>query len=301
MTLRHSIELGAYRLGTFALQRVPLPALQRAGAALARRAFDGRGKRVQWALTNLRIAFPDLPEEERVRIGRSSYEHFAWNVIDFVRSQRWTDQEIRSRVRFEGLEHVATALEQGRGAIGLTLHMGNFELANLAAPLNGLRVAAVARPMSNRDLYRRIRSQRARTGNVVIDRRSAARPILRSLRQNRVVGILNDQYMRRTRAVFVPLFGARCATSAGLATLALRARAPVIPFYSIRVGPDRHRACFESPLAFEPSGDLKADIAALTALSNQALERIIRSWPEQWMWGHRRFRHSPDLDGLTYA
>jgi KDO2-lipid IV(A) lauroyltransferase len=100
--------------------------------------------------------------------------------------------------------------------------------------------------------------------------------------------------------VFVPLFGVRCSTSAGVATLALRTGAAVLPCYVLRAGPDRHRGIFAPELEVPVSGDLQQDIKVATAHYNAALEKIIRANPEQWMWGHRRFRHSPDLKSDPY-
>lgn len=300
MSVRDVVELGSYRVGSAALRRLPLSVAQRLAASVAGAMFARGGKRALWAVINLRIAYPGRPDSELLRIGRASYVHLAWNMLDFVRSETWTDEDLLERVRFEGIEHAQKALAAGRGALGVTLHMGNFELANLVAPLLGLPLAVVARPMRNRLLYRRILRQRRRTGAVVIDRRNAARAILRCLREGRIVGILNDQYMRRSRGVFVPLFGRRCSTSAGLATLALRARVPVLPFHIVRTGPDRHLARFDPPLEFRPTGDHERDIVELTARTNEALEGLVRAFPEQWMWAHRRFRNSPDLEGLRY-
>jgi KDO2-lipid IV(A) lauroyltransferase len=154
--------------------------------------------------------------------------------------------------------------------------------------------------MANSLLYARVLRQRSRTGNLVIDRRKAARAILRALRSGCTVGILNDQYSRRTRGVFVPLFGLRCSTSAGPATIALRAEAPVVPMYVIRDGPDHHRLVVQPPLELPRTGDRSRDILEATARMNGALEPIIRAHPEQYMWGHRRFRYSPDLEGNPY-
>jgi KDO2-lipid IV(A) lauroyltransferase len=155
--------------------------------------------------------------------------------------------------------------------------------------------------MGNALLYREVLRQRTRTGAIVIDRRRGARSILRALRDGRLVAILNDQYMRRSRAVFVPLFGRRCSTSAGAATLALRTSSPVLPLHMVRTGPESHVVRFGPPVEFRPSGDRAKDITELTARTNEVLEGFIRAHPEQWMWGHRRFRHSPDLEGGLYA
>jgi KDO2-lipid IV(A) lauroyltransferase len=300
MNPRFPLEFAAYRLGTAAVRALPLPVAQRLAAASARRIFARGGKRVRWTLTNLRLAFPDRSEEELRAIGRESYVHFAWNLLDFARLERWTEEEMRARLRWEGLEHVRGALELGRGALGLTLHQGNFELGISGLPLNGIPTAAVARPMRNSLLYRRVLAQRSRNGTVIIATKNAVRPILRALRDGKIVGIVNDQYSGRSKGVYAPLFGYRCLTAAGVATLALRTDAPVLPAFVIREGPDRHLVRFEPPLTLPRTGDVERDIVESTSRMNAALEGFIRAHPEQWLWGHRRFRRSPDLPGNPY-
>jgi KDO2-lipid IV(A) lauroyltransferase len=300
VSLLHVGEYAAVRLAVMLATLLPAEPLRRLAARVARFVFDRGGRRTGWALTNLRIAFPDASEETLHHIGRESYAHFAWNALDFLRSGRWSDAELLSRVSFNGLEHVDVALSEGKGLFGLTLHLGNFELGPLAICAAGHPASGVARTMQNRLLYDYVIRRRSSNGNEVIDRRKAAPGILRALKRGRLVGILNDQYSRRTRAVFAPLFGARCSTSAGLATLALRSRAPILPMYIVRDGPEHHTATIEPPIALPDSGDRGADILELTTRCNAALEAIIRKHPEQWMWGHRRFRHSPDLPGDLY-
>ena len=75
----------------------------------------------------------------------------------------------------------------------------------------------------------------------------------------------------------------------------------MVPAYCVRLGPDRHRLTILPALETPDTGDRRKDAELLTARSNAALEEIIRAHPEQWMWSHRRFRHSPDLPGDPYG
>ncbi len=259
------------------------------------------GKRIEYVRANLRLAFPDLDPEERDRIGRESYAHIAWNLVDVARATRWSAEQMASRVTIVGTEQIEAALARGKGALGLTLHLGSFELAVRAAPVVGLPLIVVGRPFRNPLVRAWMNAHRTRTGAELIEHRNVAPRILRALRKGRLVVFLNDQYSRRSLGVFVPLFGARCSTSAGPAILALRSGAAVIPCYMLREGPDRHRLTFLPPVDWEPTGDREKDVEAATAACNAALEGIIREHPEQWMWSHRRFRHSPDLEGDLYA
>ena len=300
MSLRHVLEAWGMAAAASLVGRFPLPRVQALAAGIARRAFDHGGRRVEIVLANLRIAFPEASEAERREIGRESFVHFGWNLIDVLRAEHWSLEDYASRLSLEGLEHLEPWRSERRGIIALSLHLGNFELVPPATALAGIRGAIVARRMSNPRLYARIAAERTRFGHQLIDSKNAVRGVLRALRDARMVGFLNDQYSRRGSCVFVPLFGARCATSTGVAMLALRTGAPVIPVYSLRGGPDRHVVRFEPALEFDPSGDRKRDIESLTAACNAAIESIIRRWPQQYMWGHRRFRYSPDLARSPY-
>lgn len=289
------LEYRGVRLGTAVLASLPLRLAQRVATALAVCLFRLGGNQVRFALCNLRIAYPDLDEARRRRIGRQSYVNLAWNLIDVARAERWSDAELLEHLEFRDLEHLEKARAQGEGALVLTPHLGNFELAMRAAPLLGLPVTVIGRPLRNPLLREHMRRLRTSTGAELIAHRNVAPRMLRALKQGRIVGVMNDQYSKRSRGVFVPLFGARCSTSAGPAILALRSGAPIVPFYVHRDGPDHHCATFLEPIQARRTGSREADVEALTARCNAVIEAMIREHPEEWMWAHRRFRHSPDL------
>ncbi len=295
------IEYYLFRACAALVQRVPLAIAQRIAAAAARWMFDRGGRRARYARINLRLCFPELPETERERIGRESFVHTAWNAIDFMRTARFTDEELRQRVEIKGMEHYEAALRWGHGVLLLSLHFGSFELGAVASPLLGLRATWMGRPMGNPHLYAYLERQRVRTGGGLIGKRNVIPTILRELRAGRAVGILNDQHARRSRSVLVPFFGLRTSTSAGIATIALRSRTPVLPMYISRDGPDHHTVTLLAPIEAKYSGDLKRDIANATASYNRAYEQIIRGHPEQYWWITRRFRHCPDLEGNPYV
>lgn len=300
-TARELAEYAAFRSGMAALRVLPLPRAQRLGAAAARRLFDLGGKRVAYVIANLRVAFPELAEPERREIGRESYVHFAWNLIDVARSAHWGPEQLIARVEVDGREHFDTARAKGHGVIALTLHLGSFEMAMRIAPAIGLPVTVIGRPLTNRLLRRDMLAQRTSTGAELLLHRNVAPQMLRALHKGRMVAVLNDQYTRRSKGVFVPFFGVRVSTSPGPAVIALRAGAPIVPAAFVRIGPDRHRMVVRPPLAVPDTGDRRQDAERLTASANAALEAFIREHPEQWMWSHRRFRHSPDLPGDPYG
>jgi KDO2-lipid IV(A) lauroyltransferase len=300
VSARHLTEGIVAAAGTRALRWISPERSLALAERVGRCWFDLGGRRVGYALTNLRVAFPELDEAQRREIGRRSYVHFAWNLVEWARSADWGPEDLLARVAIDGLEHARAALAGGRGGLVLSLHMGNFELAIRTVPLLGIPATATGRPMANPRLWRRVVRGRGATGAELIDVRGGAPEMLRALRANRLVAVMIDQYARRAHAVLAPLFGARCQTSAGIATLALRTGAPVIPFFVVREAPGRHRGTFLAPIEMPHTGDRRADIALGTARCNAVIENLIRKYPEQWWWAHRRFRNSPDLPDLEY-
>jgi KDO2-lipid IV(A) lauroyltransferase len=299
--LQARLEYYYYLANVGVVRSLPEAAARRLARAVALRLFAQGGRRQRAALANLALAYPDLAAPARLAIARESWVQTAWGMLDAARARDWSDDELRRRVRFEGVELLEKALARGRGAIVLTLHFGSIELALMTAPLAGVPLTVVGRPLPNPWIRRHMAQQRTRTGANLLEHHDVAPRILRALRQGRAVAFLNDQYARRTGGILAPLFGARCFTAPGVALLALRSRAPVLPFYIVREAADRHRAVLLPELELARTGDVKRDVAAATARTNDVLEAIIRRHPEQWLWSHRRFRRSPDLPADFYA
>jgi KDO2-lipid IV(A) lauroyltransferase len=297
---RDRIEYTGYRLLVLLIHAFPLRWMHALGAFGGRMVFALGGKHVRWALENARIAFPELAEPERREIIAASYTSFGRNVIDFVRAERWGDEELKKHVSIDGMEHVEEALRRGKGVFFASAHIGNFELGVRAFATLGMPTLVIARPMRNKLLYARLERARTRNGQVrLVDREQAALSMLRAVKRNHGVGILVDQYVRKSRGVFVPLFGVRCSTTPAIAAIALRTGAAVLSATMHRDGDDHHVVRF-APIEFDPEGEANP-VEALTAACNRALEEQIRAHPHEWLWGHRRFRYSPDLERDPYA
>jgi KDO2-lipid IV(A) lauroyltransferase len=158
----------------------------------------------------------------------------------------------------------------------------------------GFDILAIGRPMRNARLWEEVRAARGRFGTDVVEREQAAPAMLRALRKNRCVAALNDQYPGRD-GIFVPFLGLRASTNPGVGMLAVRTGASIVPAYIQRDGPDHHTMTFLPALTYELTGDRKQDIEIITAACNKALGDVVLLAPEHYLWGHRRFRHSPDL------
>jgi KDO2-lipid IV(A) lauroyltransferase len=167
----------------------------------------------------------------------------------------------------------------------MTAHFGAWEMSSFAHALYGYPLKFVVRPIDNPRVEQLISGYRMLSGNVPIQRKQAARDILRALRQNEAVGILFDQNTTRSEGVFAEFFGIPAATTPSIALFALRARAAVIPGFLIwDEHLKKHRLRLDPPVELVDTGDLTHDVFENTTRFNQILEGYIREYPDQWLW-----------------
>jgi Kdo2-lipid IVA lauroyltransferase/acyltransferase len=252
-------------------------------------------------IQNLRMAMPSLNEGERFAILRGSFSNLGRLLVEFSHFPDLNKENIKNLVAYEGFEHYENAVGRGKGVIFLTAHFGAWELSCFAHSLYGNPMKFVVREIDNPKVERLIETYRGLAGNTPIDKRSASRDILKALRNNETIGILVDQNTTRDEGVFVDFFGIPAATTPAVATLALRTGASVIPGFMIWDATTRkYRLRFDPPVELISSGDPARDIAENTRAFNVVLENMIRQYPDQWLWIHRRWKTRPEGEGSLY-
>jgi KDO2-lipid IV(A) lauroyltransferase len=249
------------------------------------------------ALTNLAQAFPDATPAARRRICRDAYQHFGLMLVELAALLTRPLEETLARIRIDGLDHVRAAMDHHGRALILTAHLGNWELLPVACHLTGYRLSVVLRPLDAPWLARLATRLRERSGAELIDKRAALRPVLRTLAEGGMVGILLDQNAARREGVFVPFFGRAASTSKSLAILALRTGAPIVPAFIHREDGGAHRVVVLPALPWPATGEREAAIVALTARCTETIEAAIRKTPGQWLWMHDRWRTRPPPEG----
>jgi KDO2-lipid IV(A) lauroyltransferase len=271
---------------------LPEPTALSFGRLLGRTAFHlARGHR-QVALGNLESVFGgSTSDAERRSIARRTFQHLGMTLVEFLRIPQMDPETLRNRVTVEGMEHLTSLLEnREKGFFFLLAHLGNWELAGVFTKILGLKVSVIARPIKKNPWVDRMISEiRRGAGLDVIFTEKASRPVFRALSQNRIIGILIDQRAKRSEGVWVDFFGRKAPTTPALAVLAMRTGAPVVPVFFVREGWDRHRLIFREPLEMASTGDVKGDVERNTQRMNQVLEAVIREYPDQWFWVHRRW------------
>jgi len=243
------------------------------------------------ALQNLFIVFGREKSEREIRsIAKRNFQNLGMMTIEFFRLPKMNVEAFQRKVNIEGLEICKKALNNKKGLLLLLSHFGNWELMGLMSKFLGSSIAVIARPIKkNKWVDRLVREIRSGTGLEVISTEKASRKVMRVLSQNRMVGILIDQRAKRSEGVWVDFFGKKAPSTPALAVLAMRTGAPVVPVFMIRIGYRKHRLVIKKPLQLVDTGNIKKDVETNTQLMNQTLESMIRQYPDQWFWVHRRW------------
>ncbi|MFZ0680885.1 lysophospholipid acyltransferase family protein [Candidatus Binatus sp.] len=256
--------------------------------------FDHRHRKI--GIRNLEIAFPEKSVAERNRILRASYINLGRCGAEYVRLGGFFYRRLGRRITYNRLD-VWNELHPrypGKGALILTAHFGGFELLPAGHALHGFQIGLVhhtQRFLAGDDLVSFIRE---RAGVQVIRKHTAAREMLRSLKRGEIIGIPLDQNAKRSEAIWVPFFCELAATPSGFDRLAMMAGAPVVPVFIVRQ-PDgiSHVIEIYEEIPQHRTGDRNADALVNTARYQRAIEEMVRKYPDQWLWTHRRYRTRP--------
>jgi Kdo2-lipid IVA lauroyltransferase/acyltransferase len=260
--------------------------------AIAVYLFLGRLRRV--GVRNLELALPGLSKSERARILRGVYRHLGWQLVEFCRMSRYTQANTRNWIRTEGIGHYLAAQARGKGVLIVTGHLGAWELSSFYHSLMGHPMGIVIRRLDNRRLDDYVNRIRCIHGNRILHKDDFARGLLTAMRAGETVGILMDTNMRPPQGVFVEFFGWQACTASGLARVALKTGAAVLPGFMVwEAAEQRYVLRFGPELVFERSGDEEADAQAATQMCASATEEWIRRYPDQWLWIHRRWKTRP--------
>ncbi len=243
------------------------------------------------ALQNLHIAFGQERSEREIHlIAKRTFQNLGMTAVEFFRIPGMDVEAFRKKVEVEGKEILDESLDKKKGGLLLISHFGNWELMGFMSKLLQNRVAVIARPLKkNRWVDRMVFEIRKTAGLEVIPVEKASSKVIRALSQNQLVGILIDQRAKRSEGIGVDFFGKKAPTTPALAVLAMRTGAPILPVFMVRDGYRNHRLIFKEALQLIDTGDIKKDVETNTQLINHTLESMIRQYPDQWFWVHRRW------------
>ena len=280
---------------------LPRPVARLLGAIVGRAVYLVAGRLRRTGLRNLEIAMPEMPPLERQRTLKRLYRNLGWQLAEFSRMERYDAANTLNWIRYEGLEHFLEAQALGRGVLILTGHLGAWELSSFYHSLMGHPMGMVIRRLDNRRLDAFVNRIRCMHGNRVLHKDDLARGLLTAMRHGESVGILMDTNMTPPQGVFVDFFGKPACTASGLARVALKTGAAIVPGFLVwEAAEKRYVLHFGERIEIKQTGDAESDMVALTQACTAAIEASVRRYPDQWLWIHRRWKTRPTGEHPVY-
>ena len=279
---------------------LPRPLARAAGIAIAWMVYSVHRKLRRVGLRNLEIALPEKSRRERKKILRGVFTSLGRQVAEVCLFPKYTRENVSKTVVYEGFENFERALARGRGVLFLTGHLGAWELSAFAHSLYGHPLNIVMRPLDNPYLDRLTRRYRTMHGNKAVDK-DFARGLIAAMRSNKTVGVLMDTNMIESQGVFVDYFGLPACTASGMARVALKTDAAVVPGFTIWDPQlQKYRLRFDPAVKLIRTKDREADVVANTAQFTKIIEDYVRRYPDQWLWVHRRWKTRPSGEKSLY-
>ena len=292
--MRQRFEFGLVWLLVKTLGLFPRGAVRKVGAVMGWVAYAATPRLRRVGLRNLALAFPEKPEAERESILRGMYRQLGWQLAEFCQMPAYTLQRASQFIRYEGLEHYLAAKQRGQGVLVLTGHLGAWEMSSFYHSLAGYPMGMVIRKLDNPWVNRLVNDIRTQHGNRVLPKDDFARGLIAAMRAGETVGVLMDTNMTPPQGVFVDFFGHAACTASGVARVALRTGAAVLPGFLVwEPAEKRYVLHFLPELQLVDTGDAERDARTNTQMFTTALEDVIRRYPEQWLWVHRRWKTRP--------
>lgn len=286
--IQHYIEYISLVSFMALLHLLPVSAARKISVLFAKTAFTFIPIRKKHIIDSLSAAFPDKKQDEIINIAKDVYIRFANTIVEIMFFKKMSKQQLKEMVNFQNLYLLEKAKKDGKGAILLSAHFGNWELLAISfaqrAPLS-----VIVAQQENLLVDKLIDDIRSGKGYKTIYKDNMAfKWVLKALKRNEFVAILADQDAGR-QGVFVPFFGRYASTAKGPAVFALRAGCPVYASFCSRQQDGRYIATFQE-IEKPDTGDEEKDIEIIMSKYSEILQENIERNPSSWFWFHRRWK-----------
>lgn len=278
-------------LGLFRM--LPLDTASALGGWVGRRVlapFAGNRR----ALANIRLAFPDIGDDEANRIAIGMWDNLGRLIAEFAHLDAFVGDP-EGRIVIHGLENARRILASGKGILAIPGHFANWEVMSVAVRNIGIEGHIVLRPPNNPYVVDWLSRLRDRTGlrGQIVKGAEGTRQIFTRLRRGEMVSIMMDQAL--AEGIPIDFFGRPAMTNPLPATLALRMDINLVPISIRRTAGAHFEMTIHPPMEVRHTGDMQADVAELTARINHFVEDVVRAAPEQWLWIHNRWGSQGNL------
>ena len=300
------LEYAAVRLVFAFFYILPRRSSISVGRLLGRMTFRLAGRLRRVAMRNLEIALPAKPEPEREQIARASFDNLGRLLGELGQFPKFTPDSLNDLVEFKFQREAETEYERlkaegNRGSIIVSPHLGNWELLVFAWSAFNEPINYLARPLDNPLIEEFTVQLRTRFGNRAINKTNSVGLALQILREGGILGVLPDVNSHPKEGVFVPFFGIEACTTAGVAMLAIRTNSLIVPMCGVwDEDAGKYRLVHGKIILPKYSGDLRADVASVTSEYTSEIEKLIREFPGQWLWIHKRWKTRPPGEPPLY-
>lgn len=272
--------------------RLPIPLCRALGTLVGLLAYYLVPRIRRIALSNLDLAYGDaLTQAEKRRIARGSAVNMGIVAAEFSHVRRLRGPLIDKYVECIGQEH----LDPERGVLLVGAHLGNWEWMVQAVQLLVRDMHGIVRPLDDPRLDKAIDGMRTCNGLATLPKQNAGKMMIEVLKQGGLVGLLIDQCPRES-ATPCTFFGQSTWGTIGAALGAARSGVPVHLMSMPRQPDGRYRLELSPPIELVDTGILHDDLLENTQRCQDAVEALIRKYPEQWLWIHRRWKGRPALE-----
>lgn len=247
------------------------------------------------ARANLAAAYPEKTQAEREAIIVEMWDNLGRTIAEYAHLSKFSIHGMGARLTVTGTKDAEAAIESGKGVIFVSGHFANWEMMPATAEQLGYECGGVYRPLNNPYVDRWLVRQRMTYGpkEQIAKGARGTRRIFTLLRAGKCILVLADQ--KTNEGLPAPFFGRDAMTTPTPAALALKLGAVILPASNERLGGAHFRMKIYPAIEFRPSGDHDRDIHDLTIKITQAIERLVRERPSQWLWIHRRWPKEGDL------
>ena len=292
---RDRLEFWAVWILVRGLGTLPRPGARTIGSLIGSLAFRVFARLRSVGAANLKLAFPEATKRGRAKVLHSAFRHLGRHLAEFCLMRGYSRSDLIGVVEYEGIEHYLSARDAGKGVMVLTGHLGAWELSSFFHSLMGYPMGLVIRRLDNPLVDTLVNEIRCLHGNKVLPKDDFARGLISAMRSGETVGILMDTNMTPPQGVFVPFFGVEACTASGMARIAIKTGAAVLPGFLVwDAARAKYLLQFGERIPLVKTGDHAQDVVANTALFTKAIEAAIVRHPDQWLWMHRRWKTRPE-------
>ncbi|NQT07116.1 MAG: lysophospholipid acyltransferase family protein [Candidatus Omnitrophica bacterium] len=291
-----------YRTALYVLARIigtliyplPLKAGVRLGALMGKLAFHIVPKERRKTLAHLRMALGrERSEKELRKIAKDLFANMGRNAIEWINYPKFDKEWFSKNIYPENFERVRNAYDRGKGLIVLTGHLGNWELLGSYLSFNNYAGTMIAKKIYIKQFDEFFVRMRKHFKNDILYRGESPKKVLRVLKSGGIIGILPDQDISSIEGIFVDFFGKPAYTPTAPVKFAIKTGAALVPMFALRDG-DRFKFLVEKEIVMEITGDKDRDLLVNTIKWMRVFENVIRRYPDQWVWMHRRWKTKPE-------